>query len=85
MDILYDEKETASIRYFGLVSESNRRYDFALVYSGHFYGKVLIIDIQTGKTVIIGQDDLGETELKDTLNIAEDDFEEINDFINNLI
>ena len=60
MLILYEETETSTIKYISFIGISNRRFDLAIVNSDHFFGKRLVIDILSGKTVIIGKDDLEE-------------------------
>lgn len=56
-DRLYDQAETAKVRFIGFISES-ARYDFGLVYTQQFYGKPLVICMQTGKSTLLCSDDV---------------------------
>jgi hypothetical protein len=59
-DYLYDMTEDTSTRFVSFVGPSVKRFDLAITSSNRFYGKKLVADIQTGKTAIIGPDDLDE-------------------------
>lgn len=54
---LYDISEQAQINYVGYVSE-RARYDFAIVYTDHFFGKPLVICMQTNQSSILSEHDL---------------------------
>ncbi|WP_369406113.1 DUF3055 domain-containing protein [Alicyclobacillus kakegawensis] len=55
--VLYDETEATTTRYVGVVGQYER-YDLAITSTGHFYGKSLVTSISSGRTAILGTDDL---------------------------
>lgn len=59
-DYLYDTTEDTTTRFVSFVGPSVKRFDLAITSSNRFYGKKLVADLQSGKTAIIGPDDLGE-------------------------
>ncbi|WP_051109156.1 DUF3055 domain-containing protein [Paenibacillus ginsengihumi] len=59
-DYLYDNKEETTTRFVCFVGETLRRFDLAITSTNRFYGKKLVTDLQTGRTAVIGPDDLAE-------------------------
>ncbi|USG67500.1 DUF3055 domain-containing protein [Brevibacillus ruminantium] len=55
-DHLYDVAENANVRFFGFVTERTR-HDFGIVYTNKFYGKPLVICMQTGQSTLLASDD----------------------------
>lgn len=60
-DHLYDTSETAKVDFFGYASE-RARYDFAIVYTDSFFGKPLVVCMQTGRSSLLCADDVKNTE-----------------------
>jgi hypothetical protein len=60
-DRLYDESETSNVDFFGYASE-RARYDFAIVFTNRFFGKPLVICMQTGRSSLLSADDTANTE-----------------------
>lgn len=86
MDILYEDSETTKIRYTSFIGSSNTRFDLAVINTDRFYGKVLVIDILGGRTVIIGRDDLAEPGyLEESFKINEDAANDLYDFLSNFV
>ncbi|MBO8163373.1 MAG: DUF3055 domain-containing protein [Brevibacillus sp.] len=56
---LYDETEETSTRFVSFIGETTR-FDLAITTTSRFYGKKLVINIQNGRSAIIGEDDLKE-------------------------
>jgi hypothetical protein len=54
---LYDEVGQSKVNFVGYVSE-RARYDFAIIYTDHFFGKPLVVCMQTGKSSLLCQDDV---------------------------
>lgn len=54
--LLYDETEQTSTRYLGYAGEHGR-YDLAIINTGHFFGKRLVISIQNGRSAILNDED----------------------------
>lgn len=80
---MYDENETTQTRYVGFVG--NHRWDLAITRTAHFYGKSLVIDLQSGRTGILNQDDLAEDKihlLAETFGLTdEEQTEELAEFL----
>lgn len=55
---LYEVTERAPLNFVGFMTDT-RRYDFAIVHTRNFYGKPLVICMQTGRSAALGTDDLG--------------------------
>jgi hypothetical protein len=58
---LYDESEDVKVRFVGLATEAYR-YDFGIVHTNMFFGKTLVICMQTGRTALLDADDLTKLE-----------------------
>ena len=56
---LYDDVEDTKTRFVSFAGKT-QRYDLAILQSGRFFGKVLVLDIQFGRFAIIGPDDVEE-------------------------
>ncbi|MGI6127800.1 MAG: DUF3055 domain-containing protein [Planifilum sp.] len=56
---LYDEVEDTQTRYVSFVDDT-ARFDLALITTERFYGKTLVLNLQSNRYAIIGQDDLEE-------------------------
>ncbi|EJW17466.1 DUF3055 domain-containing protein [Paenibacillus alvei] len=56
-DDLYEVTEQANVTFVGWATEQIR-FDFALIYSDHFYGKTLVVCMQTGRSTLLCADDL---------------------------
>jgi len=57
--LLYDETEHTSTRYVGFVGE-HARHDLAITSTAHFYGKKLVVDIQSGRTAILNDQEAAD-------------------------
>jgi hypothetical protein len=49
---LYDEHENAKVRFIGFTTESTR-YDFGIIYTNMFFGKPLVVCMQTGRSTLL--------------------------------
>lgn len=58
---LYDEHENVNVRFVGFTTEQTR-YDFGIVYTNLFFGKPLVICMQTGRSTLLDPKDLEDTE-----------------------
>ncbi len=82
---LYDETEDTKTRYISFVGE-NQRFDLAILQTGRYYGKSIVMDIQGSRFAIIGQDDLDEEGyLEHVYNLSEEDAEELRSFLRPII
>jgi len=60
-DRLYEESEQSKVEFFGYATEQ-ARYDFAIVYTNRFFGKPLVVCMQTGRSSLLSADDLANTD-----------------------
>lgn len=81
-DFLSDTTEQTSTRFVTFIGPSMKRFDLAVTSTSRFYGKQLITDMQSGKTAIIGPDDLDEEGyLEHTYKITEEEAAELVQFL----
>ncbi len=81
IDYLYDQTEQTSTRFVCFVG-ANRRFDLAITTTDRFFGKKLVMDIQSGRTAIIGPDDLEEEGyIAYAYQLNVEDAEELTDFL----
>ncbi|WP_192043384.1 DUF3055 domain-containing protein [Paenibacillus lycopersici] len=59
-DFMSDTTEDTSTRFVTFITPNLKRFDLAIMTTNRFYGKKLITDLQSGRTAIVGQDDLDE-------------------------
>lgn len=82
---LYDETEDTQTRYVSFVGESNR-FDLAIVTTNRFYGKKLVLDIQSNRFAVIGTDDLDEPGyLEHVYKLSGEEAEELKDFLYQIV
>jgi hypothetical protein len=62
LENLYDVIESSNVNFVGCVSEESR-FDFAIIYTSHFFGKPLVVCMQTGRSSPLSTDDLADTEM----------------------
>ena len=58
---LYEENENVNVRFIGFTTEL-ARYDFGIIYTNAFFGKPLVVCMQTGRSTILDPEDLNDTE-----------------------
>ena len=82
-DFLSDSTEETSTRFVCFVGEKSlNRFDLAITTTNRFYGKKLVTDLQSGKTAIIGPDDLEEEGyLEHVYKLNEEQAEELTEFL----
>ncbi|TKI59076.1 DUF3055 domain-containing protein [Brevibacillus antibioticus] len=78
---LYDEAEDTRTRFVSFTGEATR-FDLAITTTSRFYGKAIVINIQNGRSAIIGHDDLEEEGyLEFAFNLNESEAEELKAFL----
>lgn len=78
---LYDDTVKTDTRFVSFMGE-NTRFDLAIVKSDRYYGKSLVLNIQSNKFAIIGHDDLDEPGyIEHAFNLNEEDAEELKSFL----
>lgn len=78
---LYDEMEQAQVNFIGYATETSR-YDFAIVYTKHFFGKPLVICMQTNNSSLLDADDLTNLDhLQKAFQLKREEAEELSVFL----
>lgn len=78
---LYDDTVETKTRFVSFMGE-NQRFDLAIIQSDRYYGKHLVLDIQSNRFAIIGEDDLKEPGyIEHAYQLNEEDAEELRDFL----
>ncbi len=78
---LYDDIEKTRTRFVSFIGEANR-FDLAIISTDRFYGKVIVLDLQSHRYAIIGQDDLDEPGyLEHIYQLSEEDADELRNFL----
>ncbi len=54
---LYDEHENVKVRFMGFTT-NDIRYDFGIIYTNLFFGKPLVVCMQTGQSTLLGHEDI---------------------------
>ncbi|KZE54036.1 cytosolic protein [Brevibacillus parabrevis] len=82
---LYDEPEDTKTRFVSFMGEATR-FDLAITTTNRFYGKKIVINIQNGRSAIIGHDDLEEEGyLEFAFNLSEREAEELKSFLETVV
>lgn len=82
IDFLSDTTEQTSTRFVCFITPGLRRFDLAITMTNHFYGKQMVTDIQSGRTALIGPDDLElDGYLEYVYNLSEDEARELRNFL----
>lgn len=86
IDYLYDHTEETSTRFVCFVGESLRRFDLAIMTTTRYYGKKVVIDLQSGRSAVIGPDDLEEEGyLEYAYKISEEEARELEAFLSQVV
>ncbi|KHF28312.1 hypothetical protein LR68_02854 [Anoxybacillus sp. BCO1] len=62
---LYDDTVDTKTRFVSFTGK-NKRFDLAIVQTDRFYGKALVLDLQSNRYAIIGSDDLQQPGILNT-------------------
>jgi hypothetical protein len=82
---LYDDTVETRTRFVSFMGE-HRRFDLAITQTDRFYGKYLVLDLQSNRFAIIGQDDLDEPGyLEHAYNLSEEDANDLRSFLQEFI
>jgi transcriptional regulator of heat shock response len=60
-DKLYDEHENVKVRFIGFTTEQTR-YDFGIIYTNMFFGKPLVVCMQTGRSTLLDPKEIEDIE-----------------------
>jgi len=81
-DYLYDGSEETKTRFVCFVGDTMRRFDLAITTTNRFYGKKLVTDMQSGRTAVLGPDDLeAEGYLEHAYKLTEEEAAELGEFL----
>ncbi len=85
MHFLYDDTLQSQTRYVSFVGES-QRFDLAIVQTNRFYGKQIVLDLQSNRFAIVGSDDLREPGyLEYAFQLNEAEAEELHSFLDRIV
>ncbi|MBP1156779.1 hypothetical protein ACVLD2_002746 [Paenibacillus sp. PvR052] len=85
-DYLYDGTEETKTRFVCFVGDSLRRFDLAITTTNRFYGKKMVTDLQSGRTAVIGPDDLeAEGYLEHVYKVNEEEAAELTIFLSEIV
>lgn len=57
VDILIEEKGKHSVHYYCIATE-HHRYDFSVIYTDHFFGKAMVVSIQSNTMELLCSEDI---------------------------
>lgn len=78
---LYNDLVDSKTRFVSFMGEQSR-FDLAVIATDRFYGKKLVLDIQSNRFAIIGHDDLEEEGyLEHAFQISEEEAAELRAFL----
>lgn len=81
-DFLSDSTEQTSTRFVTFVTPGLRRFDLAVMSTNRFYGKKLVIDMQSGRSGVLAADDLEEEGvIASVFRISEEEAAELSQFL----
>lgn len=64
----------------------NQRFDLAIIQSDRYYGKYLVLNLQSNRFAIIGEDDLKEPwYLEDVYQLNDEDAKELREFLYEIV
>lgn len=74
---LYDDEELSNTRFISFMGE-NQRFDLIIMSTARYYGKQVVLDMQSNRHAIIGKDDLEEPGyLEHAFKLDEENAEEL--------
>lgn len=78
---LYDDTEDTRTRFVSFIGETSR-FDLAITTTSRFYGKRLVVNIQNGRSAIVGDDDLREEGyIQYAFQLSEKEADELTSFL----
>jgi len=79
---MYDETEAGTTRFVGFLSD-DARFDLAITNTDHFFGKHIVICLQTNRSAIINQKDATNVDyVKEAFNLQSDvEAEQMSEFL----
>lgn len=85
LHFLYDDTEETRTRFVSFIGQSSR-FDLAITTTNRFYGKKLVTDIQSGRTAIVGSDDLEEEGyIAHAFQLNDEESAELTEFLHQIV
>ncbi|GAA3407233.1 DUF3055 domain-containing protein [Paenibacillus hodogayensis] len=82
---LYDSGEQANIQFIGFATDL-ARYDFGIVYTTAFFGKPLVVCMQTNRSSLLDHEDLDNIAyLQRAFRLNDREAEEVSAFLKQLL
>ncbi|WP_052737957.1 SAV0927 family protein [Bacillus sp. SA1-12] len=57
MEIISEDRESTLVYYYCIATD-NHSYDITIIYSNFYFGKAMVVSIQTKKIVLMCQEDI---------------------------
>ncbi|WP_096156779.1 MULTISPECIES: DUF3055 domain-containing protein [Bacillus] len=82
---LYDDTVDTKTRFCSFMGENNR-FDLAIMRTDRYYGKSIVLDIQSNRFAIIGHDDLDEPGyIEHAYQLNEEEAEELRSLLREVV
>lgn len=82
---LYDEKEGTTTRFVSFMGETTR-HDLVITITEKFYGKKIVVNLQTNRAALVGEDDLKEEGyIEYAFGVTAEEAEELTEFLYTLL
>lgn len=82
---LYDDTVDTKTRFVSFMGK-NERFDLAILRTDRYYGKSIVLDIQSNRFAIIGEDDLNEPGyLEHAYHLSVETAQELREFLYEII
>lgn len=82
---LYDDKESTTTRFISFMGE-NTRHDLVITITDKFYGKKIVVNLQTNRAALVGEDDLKEEGyIEYAFGVSAEEAEELTQFLYSII
>ncbi|MCK2156773.1 MULTISPECIES: DUF3055 domain-containing protein [Exiguobacterium] len=85
LEELYHVSETDKVRFIGVTTEQ-ARYDFGVIFTKQFFGKMLVVSLTSGRAALLDHADVLDSEaLHRLLGIDAIDAETVGEFLATLL
>lgn len=82
---LYHVSEMDKVRFIGVTTD-HARYDFGVIFTGQFFGKMLVVSLSSGRAALLDHEDVLDADvLHRILDVDPIDAGAIGDFLGTLL
>ena len=82
---LYHVSEVDKVRFIGVTTD-HARYEFGVIFTGHFFGKMLVVSLSSGRAALLDHEDvLDDDGLHRLLDVDPIDTSAVGDFLATLL